>query len=281
MTKKIYFSLGLMVIISLITSCNSVLTDSIPPGGINTLESGISAKTTAATFLDSSGNIDDLIALVNQYVDSGDIKGNAEKGLLAKLDSIKQKIINGQGNAATNELGAFINQVQAQQGKKISDKAAVALIALVQQTTAEILAGLSVTQATATASSAQPTKSTTQPTTSDTPGTVTTPTPLGDMVQHQAQWDSIASSVAGLVGFTNFTYDLFVLPANTAWQDTLAYYDAQAAAAGWGATHNQTGVIPNGYFSVWTTVNGGKTSYFVVVQVDNPEGSFTLNMFGE
>jgi hypothetical protein len=281
MIKKIYFFLGMMVIISLITSCNSVLTDKIPPGGINTLESSISTKTTAATSSDSTGNIDDLIALVNQYVTSGDIKGNAEKGLLAKLDSIKQKIMNGQGNAAANELGALINQIQAQQGKKINDKAANALIALVEQTAAEILSGISMTLATATASTAQPTSSITQPSTPFTPVTVKTPTPMGDKVQHQAQWDSIASSVAGLVGFSAFNYDLYKLPDNTAWQDTLAYYDAQAASAGWGTIHNQTGEIPGGYFAVWTIVNGGTTSYFVVVQVDNPEGSFTLNIFGE
>jgi hypothetical protein len=237
--------------------------------------------TTAITSSDSTGNIDDLIALVNQYVASGEIKGNAEKGLLAKLDSIKQKIMNGQGNAAVNELGAFINQVQAQQGKKISDEAANALIALVQQTTAKILSGISVTSATATASTAQPTTSTTQPSTSTTPGTLTAPTPMGEKVEHQAQWDSIANSVAELVGFTSLTYDLYKLPANTTWQDTLAYYDAQAAAAGWGATHNQTGEIPRGNYAVWKIDNGGTTSYFVVVQVDNPQGSFTLNIFGK
>ena len=281
MIKKIYLFLGMMVIISLITSCNSVLSDSIPPGGINTLESSISAKTTAVTSSDSTGNIDDLIALVNQYVDSGDIQGNTENSLLAKLDSIKQKIMNGQSDAAANELGAFINQVQAQQGKKISDKAANALIVLVQQTTAEILSGISVTFATATASTAKPTSSITQPSTPFTPVTVTTPTPMGDKVEHQAQWDAIASSVAELVGFSTFNYDLYKLPANTTWQDTLAYYDAQAATAGWGATHNQTGEIPSGNFAVWTIVNGGTTSYFVVVQVDNPQGSFTLNIFGK
>ena len=281
MIKKIFLLLGMMVIISLVTSCNSVLTDNIPAGGINTLESSISAKTTALTSSDSTGNIDDLIALVNQYVDSGDIQGNAENGLLAKLDSIKQKIMNGQSDAAANELGAFINQVQAQQGKKISDKAANALIVLVQQTSAEILTGISVNLATATSSSAQPTSSITQPSTPFTPVTVTTPTPMGDKVEHEAQWDAIASSVAGLVGFTTFTYDLYKLPANSAWQDTLAYYDAQAAAAGWGSFHNQTGEIPGGHFAVWKIVNGGTTSYFVVVQVDSPQGSFTLNIFGE
>ncbi len=281
MIKKIYLFLGMMVIISLITSCNSVLTDNIPAGGINTLESSILATTTAVTSSDSTGNIDDLIALVNQYVNSDDIQGNAENGLLAKLDSIKQKIMNGQSDAAANELGAFINQVQAQQGKKISDKAANALIVLVQQTTAEILSGISVTFATATASSAQPTSSITQPSTPFTPVTVTTPTPMGDKVEHEAQWDSIASSVAGLVGFNTFTYDLYKLPAKSAWQDTLAYYDAQAASAGWGSIHNQTGEIPGGNFAVWNIVNGGTTSYFVVVQVDSPQGSYTLNIMGE
>jgi hypothetical protein len=226
MIKKIYLFLGMMVIISLITSCNSVLSDSIPPGGINTLESSISAKTTAVTSSDSTGNIDDLIALVNQYVDSGDIQGNAENGLLAKLDSIKQKIMNGQSDAAANELGAFINQVQAQQGKKISDKAANALIVLVEQITAEILSGISVTLATATASTAKPTSSITQPSTKFTPVTVTTPTPMGDKVENQAQWDAIASNVAGLVGFSTFNYDLMI-SAKTAWTDTLAYYDAK------------------------------------------------------
>jgi hypothetical protein len=94
--------------------------------------------------------VDQLIAMVNDYVTKGEITGNAENGLLAKLDTIKQKVMDGQNTPAANEMGAFVNQVQAQQGKKISDAAATALIAKADEITAGLLAVVPVTGVTET-----------------------------------------------------------------------------------------------------------------------------------
>ena len=217
--------------------------------------------------------------MINQYVASGDITGNAEKGLLAKLDAIKQKILNGQFEAAANQFGALINEVQAQQGKKISAKAATTLIALVQQASAEIQSAVPAIAGTATSVIATLVSPTTPLATSASMPAA--PMPRGDKLQHQTQWDTIANSVAKLVGFTTFSYDLYKLPANTTWADTLAYYDTQAAAAGWGATHTQVGEIPDGHFAIWKMITGGTTSNFVVAQMDTTEGSFTLNLLGQ
>ncbi len=70
-----------------------------------------------------------LTLAVNNYVTSGDITGNAENGLVPKLDNVQQKIASGQSNAAINSLQAFINEVEAQRGKKITNAAADSLIA--------------------------------------------------------------------------------------------------------------------------------------------------------
>ncbi len=73
-----------------------------------------------------------VITTVNNYVTSGGITGNAENGLLAKLNNIQQKIMNGQLDSAINDLQSFINEVEAQRGKKITNAAADTLIAQAQ-----------------------------------------------------------------------------------------------------------------------------------------------------
>ncbi len=285
MNKKTSNSLALLLAISLLAACSPSLPQFIEKTATPLDESArpTTDNLYTSTALQPEGNtttslvgIDALIALVNQYVGSGDITGNAENGLLAKLGTIKTKMMRGQQTAAGNELGAFINQVQAQQGKKISDLAANALIALAQQVTLDLSAVIPVTGVTMT-----PSATATQPAPPSTPQVLTLPTPLGEKQEHQASWNAVAAEVAKSVGFTIYTYDLYQLSAKSAWADTLAYYDAQAAANGWGDIHSLTTVIPGGNYAVWTmTFADGTRNTFVLVQMDSDQDSFTLNISG-
>ncbi|HEX5635516.1 MAG TPA: hypothetical protein VFY78_00385, partial [Gammaproteobacteria bacterium] len=139
--------------------------------------------------------MDELIAMVNNFVANGEITGNAENGLLAKLETIQQKVLNGQLDPAANEMGAFINQVEGQAGKKISAAAATALIAKAQVVTAAFLAGIPVTgEGTVAAATVQPISTMMR----DMPK----PVHMGNMLIHQAQWDTLALQVVQSVGFT-------------------------------------------------------------------------------
>ena len=262
--KKIT-TLSIMLMLTIfMAACGSVntATEKTPSGTGTAMGTGTTGHTTSPT-----GNVDELIAMVNDFVTSGEITGQAENGLLAKLTTIQQKVLNGQTEAAANEMGAFVNEVQAQLGKKISEPAATALIAKAQEVAAEIMAGIPVTGGTVV-----PTASTVD---------TSKPAPLGNQLEHQMQWDLIAQQVVQSVGLNTFDYDLYQLPANSAWDDTLAYYQTEAAAAGWGDAPSQTNEMAGGHYAVWTmTGSDGTTNYFIVAQVDTPEGIYTLNITG-
>jgi FIMAH domain-containing protein len=271
--KKITTLSVMLMLTIFMAACGSVTTatDKTPSGTATAMTSetpsGMGTGTPGNTSL--TGNVDELIAMVTDYVTSGEITGQAELGLLAKLTTIQQKVMNGQTEAAANEMGAFVNEVQAQVGKKISEPAATALIAKAQQVAAEIIAGVPVTGGQGTV---VPTASTLD---------TSKPAPLGDQLEHQAQWDLIAQQVVQSVGLNTFDYDLYQLPANSAWDDTLAYYETEAAAAGWGDAPSQTNEMANGHYAAWSkTGSDGTTNYFIVAQVDTPEGTFTLNIIG-
>jgi hypothetical protein len=73
--------------------------------------------------------IEDLIALVEELYASGDIdNAGIAKSLIATLNSALKAQENGNVHAANNTLLAFINKVQAQSGKHISEDAAALLI---------------------------------------------------------------------------------------------------------------------------------------------------------
>lgn len=271
--KKITTLSVILILTLFMAACGSVTT------GTHTTPSGTAAAMTSETpsgmetgtpgNTSLTANVDELIAMVNDFVTSGDITGQAENGLLAKLKTIQQKVTKGQLDAAANEMGAFVNEVQAQFGKKISEPAATALIAKAQQVAAEMLAGIPVTGGQGTV---VPTASTLD---------TSSPAPLGDQLEHQAQWDLIAQQVVQSVGVSTFTYDLYQLPANSAWDDTLAYYKTEAAAAGWGDAPIQTNEMAGGHYAAWSvTGSDGTTNYFIVAQVDAPTGTFTLNIIG-
>jgi len=278
MLKKIIPLLAMLVLIMAACAPKSTSgTDT--PAASGTLETSTTAEipagTATAELSTSTGSIDELIAMVNGYVTSGEITGQAEKSLLAKLDTIKQKVTDSQLDPATNEMTAFINEVQAQAGKKITASASTALIAKAQVVAAELMAVVPVTGSNGTADPA-----TTQPTDAAM-GKMSKPAPMGALLKHQKQWDAIALQVVQAVGFSTFTYDLYQLPANTTWDSTLAYYKTVATAAGWGDAPSQTNEIAGGHYAVWTaTGSNGPTNYFIVAQMDTSDGAFTLNISG-
>lgn len=269
MIKKITTLLAMLMFTTVMAACGPATTSTA--GTPSETRSGMATSTAGAIV--STGNVDELIAMVNNFVANGEITGNAENGLLAKLETIQQKVLNGQLDAAANEMGAFINQVEAQAGKKITAAAATALIAKAQAVAVDFLAGIPVTGG----------EGTVVPATTTTPalGDMSKPTPLGDKLVHQAQWDALALEVAESVGLSTFDYDLYQLPANTAWEDTLAYYTTKSAAAGWGDAPSQTNEMTFGHYAVWTVTGAdGTTNYLVVAQTDTSRGSYTLNIFG-
>jgi len=276
--KKITTILAVLMLTIFMAACGSAepSTTETPSstGTAVVTETPSSMETVTAGSSAFIGNVDELIAMVNNFVISGEITGQAENGLLAKLETIQQKVLKGQFNPAANEMGAFVNEVQAQFGKKISEAAATALIAKAQEVAAEFMAGVPVTGGEGTA---VPSTQSTDP----TMGNLSKPAPLGDQLEHQTQWDVIAAQVVQSVGFSTFKYDLFKLPANTSWEDTLAYYTTQAAADGWGDAPNQTNEMAGEHYAVWSvTGSDGTTNYFIVAQAEANDSEFTLNIFG-
>jgi len=99
-------------------------------GAIDTATPG--AKTFTVTAVDTAGNqatlthdysvlsaadaIDRLIARVRSL----NLHKGAETSLIAKLNAAKSSLIRKNATAAVNQLGAFINEAEAQSGKKVS-----------------------------------------------------------------------------------------------------------------------------------------------------------------
>ena len=70
----------------------------------------------------------DLISDVEGF----NLPSGLKNSLVSKLESVIKSLDKGRENAAINELNAFINQVEAQRGKKITDEEADTLIAIAQ-----------------------------------------------------------------------------------------------------------------------------------------------------
>jgi hypothetical protein len=71
--------------------------------------------------------IESLRAAVEQLVDAGEVEPQAEQPLLAKLDAAAAAVARGDLEAARGVLGAFIAQIDALAGKKVSPQAAAIL----------------------------------------------------------------------------------------------------------------------------------------------------------
>jgi hypothetical protein len=83
---------------------------------------------TATSTLTAGEKVEALIDLVDAFVASGDIDPTMANSLKAKLEAALASLSRGNENSARGQLNAFINHVEAQRGKKISDSAADALI---------------------------------------------------------------------------------------------------------------------------------------------------------
>ena len=62
-----------------------------------------------------------------------------ETSLLAKLDSALDSLDRGRDNTAVNQLESFVNEVEAQSGKKLTTEEADELIAAAQEVIDNIL----------------------------------------------------------------------------------------------------------------------------------------------
>lgn len=272
--KKFTPIIALLVFTLILAACGPAAASDTDSASATDAAEGPDVAATAGSSASTAG-LDELIAMVNGFVSSGEITGQAENGLLAKLDTIKKKVTKGQIDPAVNEMGAFINQVQAQSGKKITTEASDALIAKAEAVATQLMAGIQVTGAEATVvpATAVPTDAAMED--------MSKPAPMGDNLKHEAKWDALALQVVQSVGFSTFVYDLYQLPANTTWDDTLAYYKTQAATAGWGNAPSQTNEIAGGHYAVWSMDgSNGLTNYFIVAQIDSADGTYTLNIFG-
>ena len=279
MIKKITTLFAMLMLTISMAACgvaNPLGTNTPAPVGTQETSTAVNpAMTGTAGVSTFTGSVDELVVMVNDFVTSGDITDQAENGLLAKLETIKQKVMDGQLTPAANEMGAFVNEVQAQVGKKISNGAGTALIAKAQTVAAELMAGIPVTGV----------EGTVVPVTSEsidsTLGNMPKPSPMGENLKHDTLMDASALQVVQSVGFSTFNYDAYQLPANSAWEDTLAYYKTEAAAAGWGDAPSEMNEMAGGHYAVWSVTNSdGTTNYYIVTQMDTSEGAYTLNIFG-
>jgi len=84
---------------------------------------------TVGTVQTPAEDTQDLISDVEEL----NLPQGMENSLISKLENAINSLDNGQDNAAINKLNAFINQVEAQRGKKITDEQADELIAEAQR----------------------------------------------------------------------------------------------------------------------------------------------------
>jgi len=93
------------------------------------------------TFTPSTGEVltpADAIERLIAKVRSLNLHKGTENSLIAKLESAIKSLDKGKDNAAVNKLGAFVNEVEAQSGKKIGADDASDLIADVARIIAAI-----------------------------------------------------------------------------------------------------------------------------------------------
>ena len=62
--------------------------------------------------LTTEQEVNELIEAVQKLIDNGTLNGGQGNALLSKLENVLEKLAKGNTNAAANQLGAFINQVE-------------------------------------------------------------------------------------------------------------------------------------------------------------------------
>jgi hypothetical protein len=92
---------------------------------------------------DGDGCIDTLdgLAQIIETLPDGVLSDNTKNSLVSKVENAKKSVDKDVDNAAINQLNAFINEILAQRGKKISEDAADLLAAYVQNVITLIEAG--------------------------------------------------------------------------------------------------------------------------------------------
>jgi hypothetical protein len=94
--------------------------------------------TSTPTFLK---DLADLEKAIKAYGKSDDIASQLERSLLAKVDAARSSIQRGRFNAAANQLNALVHEIEAQRGKKISDRAANDLVGRARLLVDRLMAG--------------------------------------------------------------------------------------------------------------------------------------------
>ena len=75
------------------------------------------------------GGIEVIKAVILEYISQDEIDLRAKNSMFSKLDAALKSLEKGKDHTAVNQLGAFINYLEAQSGKKVSESAAEDLIA--------------------------------------------------------------------------------------------------------------------------------------------------------
>ena len=99
----------------------------------------LSAKVRAK--LTPKAGIEAIKAAIEVYIVQDEIDPKAKNSMFSKLDAALKSLEKGKDHTAVNQLGAFINYVEAQSGKKISELAAEDLIARAEAVISLIEAG--------------------------------------------------------------------------------------------------------------------------------------------
>ena len=129
------------------------------------------------------------------------------------------------------------------------------------------------------------------PTGTPPPGTATSPTKPASVpkpkppvdakpVTGTADWDKAVADVAKSIGFTNYIYEAWQLPATATWDDTYKYYGDQMTQAGW-TGQGITKDLAGGKIGAWVS-DDGKTG-LVMLFIASPDGTqaaYDLAIFG-
>jgi hypothetical protein len=82
-----------------------------------------------------------IIDEIERFVDEGGLAPELKNSLLSKVENALKSLDKGRENAAIGQIEAFINQVEAQRGKKISDETAYLLISYAENLISQIEGG--------------------------------------------------------------------------------------------------------------------------------------------
>ena len=108
--------------------------------GIPNNEDGCPNEDATGFDADSNGCIDTMAGLgdIIETLPDEVLSDETKNSLISKVETAQKSVDKDADNAAINKLNAFINEVNAQRGNKISEEAADMLIAYIQNIIAQI-----------------------------------------------------------------------------------------------------------------------------------------------